>query len=75
MSDMKLLNYLQAGIKAESTRQSVIANNLANMNTDGYRKFDVKFDEVFAKLIDGGEDVNPDDIDAEVYQPKKHSDQ
>jgi flagellar basal-body rod protein FlgB len=70
MSDMKLLNYLQAGINAESARQSVIANNMANMNTNGYRKFEVKFEEAFAKLIDGDEDINPNDIDAEMFQPK-----
>ena len=70
MSDMKLLNYLQAGINAESARQSVIANNMANMNTKGYRKFDIKFEEAFAKLLDGDEDFNPNDIDAELVQPK-----
>lgn len=70
MSDMKLLNYLQAAINVESTRQSVIANNIANMNTNGYRKFDIKFDEALSKLIDGDENINPNDIDAELYQPK-----
>ncbi|MCF7954176.1 MAG: flagellar basal body rod protein FlgB [Phycisphaerae bacterium] len=70
MSDMKLLNYLQAGINAESARQSVIANNMANMNTKGYRKFDLKFEEAFAKLMDADEDINPNDIDAELIQPK-----
>ncbi len=70
MSDIKLLDYLQAGINAESARQSVIANNMANMNTNGYRKFEVKFEEAFAKLIDGDEDFNPNDIDAEMFQPK-----
>jgi len=70
MSDMKLLNYLQAGINAESARQSVIANNMANMNTKGYRKFDIKFEEAFAKLIENDEDINPNDIEAELVQPK-----
>ena len=70
MSDMKLLNYLQAGINAESSRQSVIANNMANMNTKGYRKFDIKFEEAFAKLIDSDDDFNPSDIEAELFQPK-----
>jgi flagellar basal-body rod protein FlgB len=70
MSDVKLLNYLQAGINAESKRLSVTSNNMANLNTDGYRRFDVKFDEAFAKLIEADEDVNPNDIDAELYQPK-----
>ncbi len=70
MSDVNLLNYLQAGITAEAKRQSVTANNMANMNTNGYRKFDVKFDEAFAKLIENDEDINPNDIEAEIYQPK-----
>lgn len=67
---MKLLNYLHAGINAESMRQSVIANNMANMNTKGYRKFDIKFEEAFAKIIDNDEDINPNDIEVELTQPK-----
>ena len=67
---MKLLNYLQAGINAESARQSVIANNMANMNTKGYRKFDIKFEEAFAKIIKNDKDFNPSDVEAEIIQPK-----
>ena len=67
---MKLLNYLQAGINAESARQSVIANNMANMNTKGYRKFDIEFEEAFAKIIKDDKDFNPSDVEAELIQPK-----
>jgi len=70
MSDMKLLDYLQAGINAESARQSVIANNMANMNTQGYRRFDIKLEEAFEKLIDDGEKFDPNQVEAEVFQPK-----
>ena len=70
MSEMKLLNYLQAGINAESKRQSVIAGNMANMNTKGYRRFDVQFEEAFAKIIDKDKDFNPSDIDVDLIQPK-----
>lgn len=70
MSDMKLLNYLQAGIQVESKRLSVIANNMANMNTKGYRRFEIKFEEAFAKIIDKDKDFNPSDLHIDLIQPK-----
>jgi len=68
--DMNMINYLQAGIKAESARQSAIANNMANMQTDGYRKFDVKFAEAFARAVEDGSDFDPQEMEAEFFQPK-----
>ena len=35
---LKMINYLEAGMKAEGLRQKVIANNIANMNTPGFRR-------------------------------------
>ena len=69
MSD-NLVNLLESGIRAESVRQSVIANNLANMNTPGYRRFDIKFEELLAKAIESGESIDPKSFEPEVYQPK-----
>lgn len=69
-SDMKIINYLQAGIKAETARQSAIANNMANMNTEGYRKFDVKFADAFARAVEDGSDFDPEEMEPELFQPE-----
>lgn len=38
-------NLLKQGLKASNTRAKVIANNIANINTKGYKKFSVVFEE------------------------------
>ena len=37
-----IVDFLEAGIRAESLRQKAIANNVANLQTPGYRRVDVK---------------------------------
>jgi len=37
-------------------RHSVIAQNVANVNTPGYRRIDVDFHRAFAKALAGGDD-------------------
>lgn len=67
--DMSIIKYLEAALQAEGTRQSIIANNIANMNTPGYRRFDVKFDELLAAALDSGDD-DPSKIELEIFQPR-----
>lgn len=38
-------NMLKEGIKASTLRGKVISNNIANINTKGYKKFSVVFEE------------------------------
>lgn len=38
-------NLIKDGLKASNARSKVIANNMANINTKGYKKFDVIFEE------------------------------
>jgi flagellar basal-body rod protein FlgB len=38
-----------------SLRQSVIAQNVANMNTPGYRRLDVSFEEAFSRSLAAGQ--------------------
>jgi flagellar basal-body rod protein FlgB len=62
---------LAAAMTAEALRQKTIASNIANAETPGYRRVDVKFEELLAKAMDdGGGKVNVDQIEPEVYQPK-----
>jgi flagellar basal-body rod protein FlgB len=60
---------IEAGIKAENLRQKAIANNIANLETPGYRRFEVKFEELLANAMNSSGPVNLDDIEPEFYQP------
>jgi flagellar basal-body rod protein FlgB len=66
-----IINYLEAGIKAEGLRQKTIANNVANLETPGYRRIDVKFEELLAKALDSPGDIDFSKIGSQIYQPKQ----
>jgi len=63
-----IADLLEAGIRAESLRQKAIANNVANLTTAGYRRFDVKFEELLAKATDSSGRVDLGKIEPQVYQ-------
>lgn len=52
-----MLPLLQNGLSAYSLRQKAIANNIANLETEGYQRRVVSFEEQLAEAIDsnGGE--------------------
>jgi flagellar basal-body rod protein FlgB len=63
---------LTAGIEAESLRQKAIANNIANLETPGYRRIDVKFEELLAKALESSSELKDiSEIEPQVYQPKQ----
>ncbi len=66
----RLTAYLEAGLRAAGLRQSVIANNIANMATPGYRRHAVPFEEVFAEAVRAGRPVRTGDLKDHVVQPK-----
>ena len=66
-----IVDIIAAGIRAESLRQKTIANNVANLQTPGYRRIDVKFNELLAKALDSSGDVDLSEIEAEIYQPRQ----
>ena len=65
-----IINILNASIKAETLRQKAIANNVANAETPGYRRIDVKFEDLLAKHLSKGGDLDLRDIEPEIFQPK-----
>lgn len=65
-----IISLIEAGIKAEGLRQKAIANNVANMETPGYRRIDVKFEEVLAKSLESSGSVDLNEIEPKIYQPK-----
>ncbi|MCW2956692.1 MAG: flagellar basal body rod protein FlgB [Thermoleophilia bacterium] len=42
---------LDLALGASGKRQEVLANNLANVNTPGYKRLDVNFDQTLAKAL------------------------
>ncbi len=66
-----ITDFIEAGIKAESFRQRAIANNIANLETPGYRRLDVKFEELLAKAIDSKGTADLSEVQAELYQPRQ----
>ena len=66
-----IVDFLEAGIKVESLRQKTIANNVANLQTPGYRRIDVKFEQLLAKALDSNGAADLDEIEPQVYQPKQ----
>ncbi len=66
-----IVDILAAGVRAESLRQKTIANNVANLQTPGYRRVEVKFEELLAKALDSSGTVDLSDIELEIYQPQR----
>jgi flagellar basal-body rod protein FlgB len=66
-----IVDFLEAGIRAESLRQKAIANNVANLQTPGYRRVDVKFEQLLAKSLDSDGCADLDEAIPELYQPKQ----
>jgi len=66
-----IVDFLEAGIKAEGLRQKAIASNVANLQTPGYRRIDVKFEQLLARAIDSPGSVEPGEIKAQIYRPKQ----
>ena len=66
-----IIALIEAGIRAEGLRQKAIANNVANLETPGYRRIDVKFEELLAKSIDSSGSVDLSELEPQIYQPKQ----
>jgi flagellar basal-body rod protein FlgB len=61
--------YLQAAMKGISVRQAVIANNIANLNTPGFRRNDTMFQKVLADAIEDNKLADLDENEAWVFTP------
>ncbi len=66
-----IIALIEAGIRAEGLRQKAIANNVANLETPGYRRIDVKFEELLAKSLDSCGSVDLAELEPQIYQPKQ----
>ena len=61
---------LAAAMQAEEQRQKAIASNIANLETPGYRRVDVKFEELLVKAMDSEGRVDVSNVKPVLYQPK-----
>lgn len=50
--DRQVYELIKKGLDASSLRSKVIANNIANINTKGYKKYFVSFEDTLQKSID-----------------------
>jgi flagellar basal-body rod protein FlgB len=66
-----IMELLQAGLKAEGLRQRAIASNIANLETPGYRRVDVDFEDLLAKALDSPGAVDVGAIEPQLHQPKQ----
>ena len=66
-----IIAIIEAGIKAEGLRQKAIANNVANLETPGYRRIDVKFEELLAKSLDSSGSVDLSKLEPQIYRPRQ----
>ena len=55
---------LDLALGASGKRQEVLANNLANVNTPGYKRLDVNFDGMLAKAVDAARTGDRSALDA-----------
>ena len=70
MSKTSTVELLEAGLRAEALRQRAVANNVANLQTPGYRRLDVRFEQMLAKAMESGDDFDLEELEPELYQPK-----
>jgi len=64
---------IKKSLDGYAERQRVIANNIANVNTPGFKAGRVKFEEEVAKAIGSGSSESVDSIDSEFYFSEDNS--
>jgi flagellar basal-body rod protein FlgB len=66
---LNITGYLESAIKAEGMRQKAIASNVANSQTPGYRRIDVRFADIVAEAMERGDDSEAGELEGELIQP------
>ena len=70
------INVLNSAATASLTRNNVIANNIANVDTPNYKRQDVQFESFLNTAISGGESLDKQvaDVDMDSLAPKVYTD-
>jgi flagellar basal-body rod protein FlgB len=69
MSDDTTIRLIEASLAARSLRSRVIANNIANINTPGFRRGQVQFEQLLEQALRGGHGRDPAKLQPQVVQP------
>jgi len=64
-----VVQVLEAGLRASALRGKVIASNLANLDTPGYRRKTVSFEAAFAEALASGRADRIARTAAEIFRP------
>jgi flagellar basal-body rod protein FlgB len=65
-----VIHYLETALRASGMRQSLIANNLANLHTPGFRRGELRFERVLATAIEEGRPVDFDALRDTRVEPR-----
>lgn len=70
------INVLNCAANASETRNSVIANNIANVDTPNYKRQDVEFESYLKNALSNGSslDEGVSKVDLNSIQPKVYTD-
>lgn len=60
------INVLEKACDASWTRNSVISNNIANVDTPGYKRKDVEFEDYLISAVSGGVSLDDEVADVEL---------
>ena len=67
--DFRITDLLHAGLKASALRGKVIANNIANLETPGFRQSSVRFEQELLKALKTPGKVDLEKIKAQAFKP------
>ena len=60
------INVLEKASDGSWTRNSVISNNIANVDTPGYKRKDIRFEEYLQGAVSGGSSLDDNIADADL---------
>ncbi|MBI5723543.1 MAG: flagellar basal body rod protein FlgB [Planctomycetes bacterium] len=65
-----ITSLLESGVNAATLRGKTIANNLANVNTPGFRRSAVEFETLLDDALRSGKAIKPKSIEPEIFEPQ-----
>ena len=66
----RIVELLEAGLKATGLRSRVVANNIANLETPGYRRKAVDFETALAEAMQSPSSADLRDVPMELIEPQ-----
>lgn len=69
MFEVNLSNVMEKSLDALWLKQNVISNNIANVDTPGYKSQEVEFEDLLSKAVSNSNDIKDIDVpDAKVIK-------